>query len=126
MSRKLTVQALNFSEFTGKLSGNMTDFIKDGWFVKPVAISNQDLFHVNYLFMKEMSCSPRQEFETFCVKFPIKRRRHLRRQITSSVKYSIQLLRVDFTMSGSIEFTPPDNAEVTATDAIIKWGPSFT
>ena len=78
-----------FSEFREKLCGEMTDFMKDGWFVKPVAITNQDLFHINELFMKEIrACSTRKEVETFCRKFPIKRRRRLRPQITCSERYS--------------------------------------
>ena len=56
----------DFSEFREKLCGEMTDFMKDGWFVKPVAITNQDLFHINELFMKEIrACSTRKEVETF-------------------------------------------------------------
>ena len=118
----------DFSEFREKLCGEMTDFMKDGWFVKPVAITNQDLFHINELFMKEIrACSTRKEVETFCRKFPIKRRRRLRPQITCSDKV-FQNTSKGWTlpMSGLVDFTLPENVEVTATDAIITLGLWFT
>ena len=106
----------------------MTDFMKDGWFVKPVAIPNQDLFHINELFVKEnRACSTREEVETFGRKFPIKRRRRLRPQITCSDKVFHTTSKVwTFQMSGIVEFTLQENVKVTATDAIITLGPWFT
>ena len=43
-----------FTEFREQLCGEMTDFMKDGWFVRPVAIANQDLFHI--LMQPALSC----------------------------------------------------------------------
>ena len=115
------------TEFREKLCGEMTDFMEDGKFVKPVAITNQDLFHINELFMKEIrACSTRKEVETFCRKFPIKRRRRLRPQITCSDKvFQNRSKGWTLPMSG-LDFTLPENMKITATDAIITLGPWFT
>ena len=117
-----------FTEFGEKLCGEMTDFMKDGWFVKPVAITNQDLFHINKLFMKEIrACSTRKEVETFCRKFPIKRRRRLRPQITCLDNVSQNTSKGwTLPMSGLVEFTLQKNVKVTAIDAIITLGRWFT